>query len=495
MSDAARSRRDDARYEPTLAVPGREAKSSDPLAELARLVGQDDPYRNVFRSAPVPVPQPARHDEQQHGYDDADPHGAVQDPHHGYDAHYAEDEASEHHAYDPAYEHDAAADEHHDDYPAEAYAHPDDAGIADQHALPVQAAGPLPDMWARGQDHGAGSAPAIDRDGSVLDRSEARSSARRPVAVLAAVLLLTVGGLAATFLAKGSSSASVASSSSTRGAPTILAATGPTKVKVDDGSATAPEDQDAALLNKSGSVSSGPVKIVSSQEQPADLGQLPKSDLADGARPIPPASPSPFPEPKKVKTFLVHPDGTMLSGEPAPSGTRPSLPVAGSAVSTPVAPSPASPLPATPKTATRGGTTPQAPAAPVSIASLAADPLPTDTAPVVTPAKPARQPASPGVRQASTKPSDTAEAPATGGGGYGVQLASSPNEADASAAFAKLKKKYPTQLGSYTATVHKAETGDKPVYRVRIGGMAQDEAKTLCSQLQTAGGSCFVMHN
>ena len=76
-----------------------------------------------------------------------------------------------------------------------------------------------------------------------------------------------------------------------------------------------------------------------------------------------------------------------------------------------------------------------------------------------------------------------------------MQLASSPNEADANAAFAKLKKKYPTQLGSYTATVHKAETGDKPVYRVRIGGMAQDEAKSLCSQLQTAGGSCFVMHN
>ncbi len=487
MSEAARSRRDETRYEPTLAVPGREARSSDPLAELARLVGQDDPYRDVFRPAPAAVPQVARHDEPQHGYDDGALQSGTHDPYRDHDDARAAAEAPDHYAHDPATryadEPDAAADEHYQDdgYAAEDYAATDDAGQAEQHATPAQ----LPDMWARGQDQGPGSAPSIDRDPFVLDRGEVRSSARRPVAVLAAVLLLTVGGLAATFLAKGSSSASVVSSASSKGAPTIMAATGPTKVKMDDGSAAAPEDQDAALLNKTGSVSSGPVKIVSSQEQPADLGQLPKADLADGARPLPPPSASPFPEPKKVKTFLVHPDGTMLSGDPAPSGTRPSSPAAGQA---------AAALPATPKTVARGGTTPQAPAAPVSIASLAADPVPTDTAPVVTPAKPARQPASPGVRQASAKPSDTAETPATGGG-YGVQLASSPNEADANAAFAKLKKKYPSQLGSYSASVHKAETGDKPVYRVRIGGMAQEEAKSLCSQLQTAGGSCFVMHN
>ncbi|MGI3899752.1 MAG: SPOR domain-containing protein [Janthinobacterium lividum] len=488
MSEAARSRRDDTRYEPTLAVPGREAKASDPLAELARLVGQDDPYRDVFRPVPAAAPQVSRHEEPQHSYEEGALQSGIHDPYRGHDNAHAEPEGLDDYAHDPATryvdEHDAAATGEHyqdDSYAAEAYAHADDAGLTQQLAAPAQ----LPDMWARGQDQGPGSAPSIDRDPSVLDRGEARSSARRPVAVLGAVLLLTVGGLAATFLAKGSSSASVASSASSKGAPTIMAATGPTKVKMDDNSATAPEDQDAALLSKSGAVSSGPVKIVSSQEQPADLGQLPKSDLADGARPLPSPSASPFPEPKKVKTFLVHPDGTMLSGDPAPSGTRPSSPVAAAA---------AAALPATPKTAARGGTTPQAPAATASIASLVADPVPTDTAPVVTPAKPARQAASPGVRQASAKPSDTADAPSTGGG-YGVQLASSPNEADANAAFAKLKKKYPTQLGSYSASVHKAETGDKPVYRVRIGGMAQDEAKSLCSQLQTAGGSCFVMHN
>jgi len=215
---------------------------------------------------------------------------------------------------------------------------------------------------------------------------------------------------------------------------------------------------------------------VSSQEQPADLAQLPKSDLADGARPLPPPSPSPFPEPKRVKTFVVHPDGSMLSGDAAPVSSSVAAPAPSTGGDTPAA------LPATPKTAARGGTTPKvasaaaAPAAEPTIASLSGDPAPTDPAAVAT---------------TTAKPPRAAAA----GGSYGVQLASSPVEADANAAFAKLKKKYPAQLGALTATVHRAETGDKPVYRVRVGGMTQDEAKALCTQLQTAGGACLVMHN
>ncbi len=56
MSEAARSRRDDARYEPQVDVsPGRDRPGgADPLAELARLVGHDDPFRAVFRPAAVP---------------------------------------------------------------------------------------------------------------------------------------------------------------------------------------------------------------------------------------------------------------------------------------------------------------------------------------------------------------------------------------------------------------------------------------------------------
>ena len=520
MTDAARSRRDAVRYEPQLAVPTRDPGAADPLAELARLVGQDDPFRNVFRTtaaqprraaptAPVEVEHHADvardpHDEGHREHDDAhhdQPHdgqGYDGQPHdgqgydgqgydvqgydgQGYDAgvHEGEDGAHHHgHAQAEAHEGHHGYDDAHDEryYAAEQAAHPDEAALADERLAPASAAAAIPDLWARGEEDAVWSAPEVDHGHAPVERGRLdRSSARRPLAVLAAVLLLTGGGLAATFLARSTSASSTASAASGRAAPTIMAATGPTKVKIDDPGATAPEDQDAALLNKTGSVYSGPVKIVSSQEQPADLDQLPKADLADGARPLPPPMPSPFPEPKKVKTFLVHPDGTMLSSDTvtAPAGQM--------AAATP-APDGMTPAaqPATPRTAVRGGATPASPAPSATIASLTADPSPSDAAP---PPRPAR------------KPNDTAAGAPAAAGGYGLQVASSPVEADANAAFAKLKKKYPAQLGPYTATVHKADTGDKPVYRVRVGGMSQDEAKALCTQLQTAGGSCFVVHN
>ena len=515
MSEAARSRRDDGRYEPQVAVPGRGSAPSDPLAELARLVGQDDPFRNVFRpAAPATAPEPgfrnprdaglapdvhhdprdnghhgaaagyddsavydeAGHAEAAHGEDGHDPDRHHQDGAYADGAYYDDDPA--HHA-----EHDGYAEPHADEqhYAAEQAAHPDEAGLADEHFAPGYDPAALPDTWAQDGDWAQDGVAAERAGGPVrLNDHASKSAARRPIAVLAAVLVLTGGGLAASFLAKSPATSGAVATSGGRGAPTILAATGPTKVKADDGSTTAPEDQDVALLNKGGILPNGPVKIVSSQEQPADLGQLPKSDLAEGARPLPAPVPSPFPEPKKVKTFVVHPDGTMLSGDSAaaaPGRTSTAAP----APSTP-GDAAASPLPATPATGVRGGTTPKSsaatPAAPMAtIASLSADPALAD---------PATTAAVPATRQS---------APVKGPASYGVQLASSPVEADANAAFAKLKKRYPAQLGPYTATVHKAETGDKPVYRVRVGGMTQDEAKGLCTQLQSAGGACLVMHN
>lgn len=500
MSEAARSRRDDGRYEPQVAVPGRASAPSDPLAELARLVGQDDPFRNVFRPA-VPAQGAVRGQEpplrtpREEAYAPEDGHGSApaygepeygdrgheqaHDPYghdpYGHDPYGHEADGAAHQAEHDGYgePHAPVADEHY--YAAEQAAHPDEAGLADERFAPGYDPAVLPDVWA--QD---GARSSIGGVTGRLGGGAPTSSPRRPLAVLAAVLVLTGGGLAASFLVKSSAGPGALSATGTRGAPTIMAATGPTKVKVDDGSATAPEDQDVALLNKGGTLSNGPVKIVSSQEQPADLAQLPKSDLADGARPLPPPAPSPFPEPKKVKTFLVHPDGTMLSGDAAAAAPgRSSLAAPAPSTSGDTG---ASPLPATPATGPRGGTTPKSssatPAVPLpTIASLSADPALAD--PATTAAVPAaRQPAAP-----------------RGGSSYGVQLASSPVEADANAAFAKLKRRYPAQLGPYTATVHRAETGDKPVYRVRVGGMTQDEAKALCTQLQSAGGACLVMHN
>lgn len=521
MSEAARSRREDARFEPSFGTSnGANGAVSDPLAELARLVGHDDPFRNVFRPAPhsgAGDDRHAAHEEaavEGHGSVFPEGHWAAEEGYEDHDVAYEAapvyHEARVEHATAPdratIAQHDVYADEAADEryYAADLASYHDDAGIADQHAAPDAAydtMAAIPDLWARDDGRVDGTAPEIDPELNGepgFRRSVDKATARRPLAVLAAVLLLTGGGLAATYLAKGTSGHSVVMSDH-GGAPTILAATGPTKVKLDDGSTTAPEDQDAALLNKNGKQAAGPVKVVSSEEQPVDLAQLPKApDAADGAQPLPPAS-SPFPEPKKVKTFLVHLDGTTLDDAQAAQSR--------SAAASPVPAAPtdaAAPLPATPRTAAKGSTTPKT----MTIASLTADPASADTT-APTPAKStARQPASPGAHSVGRADSGRADSGKSDAGkttevadasspssGFGLQLAASPSEADAEAAFAKLKKKYPSQLGPYTASIHKSETGDKPVYRVRVGGLSQTDAKTLCSQLQSSGGSCFVVHN
>ncbi len=109
--------------------------------------------------------------------------------------------------------------------------------------------------------------------------------------------------------------------------PTIMAATGPNKIKLADAApASAAEEADSALLGKNGAASGAPAKVVNSQEQPIDLTQLPKAaaspegQAAAEARPA--GSASPFPEPKKVKTFLVRPDGTMIGAASSRSGLR-----------------------------------------------------------------------------------------------------------------------------------------------------------------------------
>ncbi len=61
MSEAARSRWPDARFEPQLNRQGTAGSASEnPLAELARLVGQDDSFRNAFGSSRAPRPEPQR---------------------------------------------------------------------------------------------------------------------------------------------------------------------------------------------------------------------------------------------------------------------------------------------------------------------------------------------------------------------------------------------------------------------------------------------------
>ena len=57
-------------------------------------------------------------------------------------------------------------------------------------------------------------------------------------------------------------------------------------------------------------------------------------------------------------------------------------------------------------------------------------------------------------------------------------------------------KKFGAELAGFHPSIHKAEVGGKPVYRVRVSGLAsRDEATALCQKVQSGGGKCFVAKN
>jgi nucleoid-associated protein YgaU len=98
--------------------------------------------------------------------------------------------------------------------------------------------------------------------------------------------------------------------------------------------------------------------------------------------------------------------------------------------------------------------------------------------------------------QAASKPIAPAAAEHAGeAGGFAVQLAGSPVEAEARAAANTLSAKYSGALQGRHATFVEAKVGDKTVYRVRVGHLTEETAKSMCSAIKGQGGNCFVARN
>ena len=174
--------------------------------------------------------------------------------------------------------------------------------------------------------------------------------------------------------------------------------------------------------------------------------------------------------PRRVKTLMVRPDGTVVP--PAPGAA-------------PVAGAPA----AAPQQAASAGATPAAPPAQAQAAAP-----PPAAAPQQAAAAPEQVAAIPQA-QAAPKPAPkpaAKKAPSS----YVVQVGSRKNQTEALATFADMQQKYPSLLGSYRPMVQKADLGSKGVwYRLRIGPIGdKSEASKLCSKLKSQGlPDCLVM--
>ncbi|NEI34986.1 sporulation protein [Rhizobium leguminosarum] len=279
---------------------------------------------------------------------------------------------------------------------------------------------------------------------------------------------------------------------------------------------------------------------------------LPTQNNADNA-PATDADKTPSVSPRKVRTMIVKPDGTLVAREePAPvDQPAPSAPPTQSAQPTPPAQPPlmAQSTPSaqsTPPVPPVGGTAANFPAsaevasadarsaAPVETAPVqpplagsadaqAANPAPVaapvrpvktsaivDTAPIPT-ARPADQPVNVvgtvtekgNVRPPAQQPKTTevaAAAPvaakpqqAASAGGYGIQIASLPSEDEATKSYANLSKKFASVLGGRSHEIRRADIAGKGTfYRVRIPAGSKDEAAALCEQYRAAGGSCLI---
>lgn len=430
-------------FERRLRGPERRGpEKSDPLSELARLMQQHegaaaDPYSELLADprvarapappvAPAPAWDAAGSEGLRGSYDEAP--AVAPEPRHYEDA-----------AYDaPGYPPQDYQQQHYEQQPA-APAYPDPYAGA---AYPGAEGGWTDD--AQYLDYGAEEEPPYEQERGGLRRW------LRPWHAIAAISVLAIVSIGWGFAHRNGSGGS-------REIATINAPEGPVKVKpTAETDADAPSAGGAAVLDRK---ESAPVKqVVSHEEQAIDPTVAPRT-VRLGAGPVdaPHEAPLAGPQPRKVKTVTVRPDGSRVENAPLP-------PAVAKAVSPPPAADPAQAKGGTPKAASKPATTPQA-------------------------AKPKTQPKAVATAEA---PAEAESEPAATGakGGYAVQFGAAGSEAEARALVKTVASKY-----GLKPTFKPAKVGDKTVYRVRVAGVSKDSANAICNKVKAAGGSCFVAGN
>jgi len=265
--------------------------------------------------------------------------------------------------------------------------------------------------------------------------------------------------------------------------PVIKADTSPIKIvpAPSDGSGKVPDRMNAG---------DGTEKIVPREEAPVDVnakagprvvlapmnpnGTLPPvASVAPG--PPPTANNGTMPDivPRNVKIVAVHADQPDSAA----------MPVAAAPTPAPVAkPAPAARTTAAPATRSPPAAANASANAPLSLAPQASQPTPS---------------AEPRTRVAATNPAQTEPSAGASSGGYMVSVSSQLNEAAAQSSYKALQGKYPAVLGAREAVIKRADAGEKGVrYRAMVGPFgSSEEAHQFCSSLQSAGGQCWVQRN
>jgi hypothetical protein len=442
------------------------AAKSDPLAELARIVGQDDPFRallaadraalngnadDIFVSASPSDASPQRQDAAGAGL-----RGTFSDNLADYDddraALTAEDEAILYGQRAPRYAPDLSDPAFYDE---------DGIGYADADSVFVA---PEPRRSRKG----------VIAVGAVFAAA---------VIAIGSVVVLRHGG----------------PSLGPDGQPPVVKAdAGPAKVVPQNPGGIDIPNQNAQIYDRG--AQDAQTRVVNREEQPLDVRQAARSAAASPApalQGLNSATASILGEPRRVRTVSIRPDdGAVIGASPdgaAPPAASPALPAPSADVS---APSTMTSLGPNAPLAYSHASSPQrraeAPAAPSARSNPASGPAPLQIAPEAPRARPeARIAAAP---QASLRePAETSAAPANPG--FTVQLGYRSTEREARSLFEQMTQRFPNDLSGFSPLVLEAEINGKTGYRVRVGPMSREEATSLCSRLKSSGGQCFVANN
>ncbi|QAU42821.1 SPOR domain-containing protein [Bradyrhizobium guangdongense] len=481
---------------------------NDPLAELARLIGQTDPFAPQGRPGarpaavapaqtyqdddypqdeyqqddpePAPPPQPGppswmrRANVQPQPAPEPDYPVAVNPVHplHRYSAQSAAPEPQYHQP--QAYQDQAYRDQayHQEQADAAPYEQPDPARYDDALYGRLEAG----EQDFQREPAYPDDPYAFQSDYPEADLDEPRKS-RGGMMTVAAILALAVVGTGAAFAYK-----TYIGSPRSGEPPIIKADNTPTKI------VPAPSDSSAKVPDRMVS-GDGSEKIVPREEAPVDVNAKAAGPrvifppLNQNANPppvasvspstVPPQSAGPVPSngtmpnasPRSVKVVVVKGDQTDST---APQAAAPS-PVK------PVAPAKPIAAPRTPPTSANASVN-----QPLSLAPQAA-------------------PAEPPQRMAATNPTQIAPA-SSGGGGYVVQVSSQQSEESAAASYRVLQSKYGSVLGSRSPVIKRVDLTEKGkgiVYRAFAGPYGSaEEATQACNNLKSAGlSACFVQRN
>jgi hypothetical protein len=314
--------RSDDSYSRDPAPPGR---ANDPLAELARLIGQEDPFASTRPQSRASAPPPAAQPYNEHGNhpDWATRPGAHQEP---------------------AYR-DPTADS--DDYEADRHAEGHYQRAPHYGQQPQE-----PHYEQQAYDQQAYAADGYDEDRPYTDEGydEPRPEKRRGgLMTIAAVVGVVVIGVAGVFGYRA-----ISGHASTGGEPPVIKAeTAPLKTPA------APSNDGQVKQQYDRVGTSGGERTVSREEQPVDPRQMVRGPAPSGATPpgatgsvLPPLpAPTQSPvaagsEPKKVKTVAIRPEVPPSPTQAVPP-LRPATPaVTGTVTATaPPAPTPVRPAP------------------------------------------------------------------------------------------------------------------------------------------------------